>query len=516
MNMMQMRFPFLLFALMWVACHSTPALPVPGEFDRTFGQNGIANFPTDAGSVAYFVTTDPAGRVAVTGKDRGNEFLARLQANGVLDTSFNGAGFVRGTAGTIDRFGDTLLGHTGQWISNLVGGQMLATRVDITSCRPEICRFRSQTIRARRFNAEGSLVSAANGDVEVMAGFRPTQVVEQSDGGSLYVTTVAALVSSQTLLARTGANGLVDTTFRANIQAGNTCPSLARDAFFGSDARALALPDGKTLLAQYIGLFNTPNGTRVCVSRLNPDGTPDKTYAVGGDLILDSPPFSTAVHRPVGVFATGNGGAALVLQQIRQQPDSKQYVIVWLTAQGSLDTARIDRGITGPTELQVAEVTVAAMQRDGNIVIAGYPAIRSTDPNVAQQIDYTQPRVGRLTTQGNSDITFGTGGQGYLALISFGKRLIPNHLHISEDGSIFIAGATTDIGTSVGTDAAQFAVAKLQGGSVTAQPVVTQSNGGGGGCGIARDSRVDPMLPGLAMLALLGLWARRRTAANKT
>ncbi len=322
--MMQVRCPFLLFALVWVACHSTPALPVPGEFDRTFGQNGIANFPTDAGSVAYFVTTDPAGRVAVTGKDRGNEFLARLQTNGVLDTSFNGAGFVRGTAGIVDRFGDTLLGHTGQWISKLAGGQMLATRVDITSCRPEICRFRSQTIRARRFNVDGSLVSAANGDVEVTAGFRPTQVVEQSDGGSLYVTTVTTLVSSQTLLARTGANGFVDATFNANTQTGNTCPTLAKGTFFGSEGRALALPDGKTLLAQYVGLFDTPNGTRVCVSRLNADGTPDKTYAAGGDLILDSPPFSTAVHRPVEIFATASGGAALLLQQTRHQPNFTQ------------------------------------------------------------------------------------------------------------------------------------------------------------------------------------------------
>lgn len=504
-----MRFAAI-FIMLLLACRASPASAAPGEFDRSFGQNGIATFPTDAGSAAYYVATDSAGRPLVTGKDRGNEFFARLQPNGGLDPDFNGVGFVRGVANGIDSFGDTVLGHTGQWISNLAGGQLLATRVDITSCRVEICRFRSQTIRTRRFNPDGSAVNAANADVVVTAGFRPTQVVEQTGGAFVFLTSVIYYLDAATQLARLGENGLVDPSFAANAKVRESCRRLPGDnAFRSSRGAALGLSGGKILLAQHISFLGAGAGN-LCISRLNADGILDQTYGSGGDLILDSIVFTSAENKPVALFATANGGAALLLQQTFRVPVERyQYLIVWLTAQGGVDTARPDQGITVPTDLQIAIVTAATVQPDGKILIAGYPAIDATNANGAQQIDYAQPRLRRLLQQGGHDLTFGPGGLGYTPLVSFGKRLISNHLHIAADGSIFIAGELSDAGPVTTNEARQFAVGKLQSDPAPTPPSVSQNNGGGG-CGITTGSRIDPILPGLAMLALLSLWVRRR------
>ena len=505
-----MRFLAVRFSLLLLVWHALTAAAVPGEFDRSFGQNGIATFPTEAGSAAYFITNDSASRLLVTGKDRSNEFFARLQPNGGLDPDFNGVGFVRGVANGIDSFGDTLLGHTGQWISQLAGGQLLATRVDITSCSVTICRFRSQTIRARRFNPDGSAVNAANADVVVTGGFRPTQVVEQTGSGLVFITSVIYYLDGVTQLARLGENGLVDPSFAANAKVRESCRRLPGDNGFRlSSGTALGLAGGKILLAQHISFLGAGAGN-LCISRLNADGMLDQTYGSAGDLILDSTMFTSANNKPVALFATSNGGAALLLQQTFREPVERyQYLIVWLTAQGGVDTARPDQGITVPTDLQIAIVTAATMQPDGKILIAGYPAIAATNANGAQQIDYAQPRLRRLLQQGGHDLTFGPGGLGYTPMITLGKRLIANHLHIGADGSIFIAGELADAGPVATNEARQFAVGKLQSDPASTSPPVSQNNGGGG-CGITTGSRIDPILPGLAMLALLSLWLRRR------
>ena len=461
--------------------------------------------------MAYFVTTDSGGRVLATGKDRGAEFLTRSLSNGMIDTTFNGAGYLRGIINVPNSDGRLIVGHTGLWVTNTVGGQVLAARMNSAQCSPDLCRFITPTIQLRRLNLDGSTVSAANADIAATTGIDESmQVVEDSRGGFLFVTQSRGLVFSESVLTRIGADGLRDAAFKPG-----TCPSLNKVAgSFGGTTRALPLADGRTIFAHEIYFSTiTPNPNHLCISRVNADGTPDKTFALDGDLIFDSILSSAAEHRPVAMFATANGGSALLLQQTIRRSElngavEQRYLIVWLTAQGALDTARADRGITGPTEQPIAQVVAATMQRDGKFVIVGYPGTATPGPNL-DYFDLSQPRVARLTSQGGIDFTFGAGGRGFVLLVTSGKRLIPKQLHVALDGGIFIAGGTVDSSAVASNgEPAQFAVGKLQADPPPIQPIVAPSSGGG--CGMTADARIDPVLPGLAMLGLLSLWIRRR------
>lgn len=464
--------------------------------------------------MAHFVTTDPLGRVLATGQDRRLEFLTRTLSNGALDTTYSGVGFLRGIVNVPDSDGRLILGHTGLWVNTAVGGQLLAARMNSSQCLPELCRFTTPVIQLRRFNTDGSAVNAANADIAVTIGIDETmQVVEDSRGGFLFATETRGLAFFEALVVRIGADGLRDTAFKPGI-----CLNLSRAGnAFGGTTRALPLADGRTILAQGIYFSTiTPNPNQLCVSRVNADGTPDKTYAVDGDLVFDSILSSTALHRPVAVFATAYGGSAILLQQSTRgspplSPLELRYTIMWLTPQGALDTARPDRGITAATDQPIGQVVAATMQRDGKIVMIGFPASATPGPN-SEYFDRSQPRVARLTSQGGIDFTFGAGGQGFVSLVTSGKRLIPKKLHVSQDGSIFVAGATVDSAALVAIDEpTQFAIAKLQADPPPSQPVAAPSNGGGGGCGTTTDAHIDPLLPGVTMLALLGLWIRRRS-----
>ena len=515
-----MRFLACVFLPLWMMCPTLPAMAAPGEFDRSFGQNGIANLSAALGSSAYFVTTDSTGRILATGEGGGAEFVARLRTDGVLDTSFNGTGYVRGVFETNYESGIPIVSQRGIWVASAADGRVLAMRTESRFCpAPVTCSTYRPEVRTRRFNTDGTLDGGFADTSLTRGNVGEVQVEQEPAGGLLLSSTKQKLfLGGETTLARMNANGLRDESFDANVQALITCRGLPEQGGRTSSGKVLALANGKSLLAQgvtvnpnpgYYNITATANPHRVCISRLNADGTLDPTYGNGGELILDSLLFTSAQHRPVALLATGNGGAALVLQQTRIQPSSSHYVIVWLTASGALDTSRFDQGITGPTALHVAIVEAAVMQRDGKIVLAGYPELPGRAENFfAQQIDYSDPRVGRLHPQGGNDLTFGSGGLGYTPMASFGLKISPYQLHIAEDGSIFIAGSTAD-NTPTGAPLARFAIAKLQGGPSPVQPVA-QQDGGGGGCGSTRDLRIDPMLPGLAILALVALAARRR------
>lgn len=510
-----MRFPVVLFALLFLTCRASSAIAAPGEFDRSFGQNGIANLPTDVRSYASHVTTDSSGRVLATGTDRDAEFLARLLPNGGADTSFSGTGYIRGVARIPDANGfPMVLDNSGQYIASLADGQVLAVRVETTLCvGGPICRFNGPTVRARRFNSDGSMSSANNADVVVGPGSpsRLVKVVNQQAGGLLFVSRSIGVIETRTVLHRLGENGLVDASFAANTTAAESC-RVASTFWNEGGAVALPLPDGKTVLAQSVGLLTT-GIVNTCLSRLNADGTRDQAYLAGGSPIPVWPSGSVS-HQPVALFSTSNGGAALLLQKSVLQSVGRryEYLLVWLTAQGMIDTTRPDQGMTVARDTPVALITAAAMQADGKIILAGYPTVSLGNANGDQSIDYSQPRVVRLNLQGGTDTTYGPGGEGYTPLISFGKRLIPNQLHVAADGSVFIAGQSTDAGQVMDNEPRQFAIAKLLADPPPVQPASQNSGGGGGGgCGITRDPpRVDPMLPGLAILALLALASRRK------
>ncbi len=504
-----------LLMLLWLSLHVAAA---PGEFDPAFGQNGIAILATASDGMARHVTTDSAGRVLATGRDNNLALVTRLLANGTIDTTFNGSGFIRSTPGLIG--GAPVYGNGGLWLVPATNGRWLSVARQESFCTPAACGlFYLPGIIATRFNADGTPDSSYGVAGLTLGDESRVQIVAEPDGAMIAVSADKGfLLGGMTTVKRINADGTPDASFNATMSGVIGCLGLPPEGGRYSRAKGLRLADGSFLLAQGIVLNPNPqasqlpptfNPYRVCISRLNANGTPDLSYGSGGEVLLDTLLFTSAQHMPVALMPTANGGAALLLQQTRPQPASSHYVIVWLTATGGMDTSRFDQGLTGPTGLHAAVVTAAAMQPDGKIVLTGYPEIRQSDPNAPQQIDYAEPHIGRLHPQGGNDLTFGTGGQGYTSLLSFGKRLVPNQIHLAADGNIFVAGATNAAGPVNGGDPTQFAVAKIQGGPM-ASPVDSAASGGGGGCFTTRDPRIDPLLPSLVLLAMVMLTMRRR------
>ena len=500
--------------------HAPEILAAPGELDPSFGQNGIAVVLSNGFGVARSVATDDNGRVVAIGTGGGREMIVRMLASGNPDVTFNGTGSVISPP-TTNFFGG-LHGHEGISLTQGTSGTMLAVRAEDWFCpTPAACSMGYlPRLVARRINSTGT-VDASFPDSSLGGGYATeTQILADRDGGTTAVSAGRSFAGGFTTVRRITASGQLDAGFNAVMTGDIGCRSLP-DAVGGRSSRgkALRLPDGKLLLAQGINVdrigqvpANFPY--RVCVSRFNPDGTIDTSYGNNGDLLLDSLLFTSALNMPVALLPLPNGGAALVVQHTRVQtnaPRAIYWVIVWLTANGAPDPARFGgQGLTGPTALNVAELTAAAMQPDGKIVLAGYPEIRATTLDGNQQIDYSRPVVARLHQEGGNDLSFGVGGNGYTPLIAFGRRLNPKHLHIASDGTIFVAGGAAD-GAYLPGEATHFAIAKLQSSPVSAPPTNSQSGGGvGGGCGITRDPRIDPVLPSLVALALLAIAGRRR------
>ena len=506
--------------------HAGDISAAPGEFDPSFGQNGIAVVPSTGFGVARSVVTDDNGRVIAigTGGDRPfREMIVRTLANGNPDTTFNATGTIISPPTSGGNYGNFEYGHDGVSLLPGVGGSLLVVRAEDWFCpSPAGCGMSYlPRLVARRINSTGS-VDASFQNASLGGGnVTDTQILADRDGGTIAVSMVRSFAGGVTTVKRVTANGQVDTSFNAAMSGNIGCQSLP-DAPRGRSSRgkALRLPDGKLLLAQGINIdpigqvpANFPY--RVCISRFNTDGTIDTSYGNNGDLLLDSLLFTFALNMPVALLPLPNGGAALVLKHTRVQtyaPRSVYFVIVWLTANGTLDPTRFGgQGLTGPTALNVAELTAAAMQPDGKIVLAGYPESGLLTPEGNQQIDRSRPVVARLHQEGGNDLSFGVGGNGYTPLIAFRRRLHPNHLHIASDGSIFVAGGAAD-GAYDANASTQFAIAKLQGLTAPAPAAPSQAvgGGGGGGCGMTRDPRVDPMLPALMLLAWIALAARRR------
>ena len=137
-----------------------------------------------------------------------------------------------------------------------------------------------------------------------------------------------------------------------------------------------------------------------------------------------------------GIHGFNIAGGGKVLQECIASQNSRDgfNLSTSLLKDGDLDPTFGDGGIvTGYVVGNGDSFNAVALQKDGKIVIAG---------NVTDPIDFV---VIRLTTEGNFDPTFGTGG---IVTTDFGgDDDIGNAVAIQKDGKIVVAGRTIDGGS---------------------------------------------------------------------
>ena len=269
-------------------------LNTTGTLDATFIQSG-----TGFDGFVEAITVQPDGRIVVGGSFTNYNSnlrvaLARLNANGTLDTSFvlPGSGIV-GTVGDIIAQPDGRLLISGylQTLNNVSRGSII------------------------RLNADGSLdtsFASTNGVVSSTV----LEMVRQPDGKIVAVAGFTSSSGGTVGMGRLNANGTRDATF-------------APTGFgFSGGVYGLALqPDGRIVAG---GTFTSYNGiVRNRLGRLNANGTLDTSFAAAGTG-LNSDVYDVALQPDgkviaVGAFTTFDGIA--------------HSGIVRVNADGTLDAA---------------------------------------------------------------------------------------------------------------------------------------------------------------------------------
>ncbi|MGB7924015.1 MAG: Calx-beta domain-containing protein [Pyrinomonadaceae bacterium] len=359
-----------------------------GTLDTSFNMGGTgANGGMDA------VTVLPDGKILIGGNfttynddANANDYIARLNTNGTLDTSFNMGG--TGANGSLNA---VTVQPDGKII---IGGGFTSYNGDANA-----------SDRIARLNANGTLDTTFNyggtGASNILV-----EVALQPDGKILIAgpfTTYNGANASD-YIARLNTNGTLDTSFNM----GGT----------GADAGVNAVvvqPDGKILIAGGFTSYNGDDGASDHVERLLP---------APGEIAFSSATYSvdeTAGNATITLTRTGGTDNKVVAKVTLA--DGTTTPADYRFTPGAFDTS-FNLGGAGADDI----VTAVAVQPDGKIIIAGNFTIYNGD-------SAARDRIARLNTDGTLDTTFNMGGTGADNLV-FAVALQP-------DGKILIAGLFT-------------------------------------------------------------------------
>ena len=327
--------------------YSTPVQPdgkilIGGSFTQVLGvaRNNIARLNSDGtldtafnpniNATVQAIALQPDGKILVGGSFFGansvagqpRNYLARLNQDGTLDTSFDPNPSFVVTALAVQADGKILVGGFFSTFAPNGGGTVFRSRI-------------------ARLNTNGTVDASfnpnANGTVHTLALLPDGKILI---GGSFTAITYGSGAPvTRNRMARLNANGTLDTSFDPN--ASNSVNSIA------------VQPDGKILIG---GLFTAlaPNGgatvSRNRIARLNPDGTLDTSFDPNASSLV-----SAIVLQADGRILTGG-----LFNSIGGQP--RNY-LARLNQDGTLDNA-FD---PGPND----GVASIALQPDGKILVGG-------------------------------------------------------------------------------------------------------------------------------------------------
>jgi uncharacterized delta-60 repeat protein len=381
-----------------------------GDLDPSFDGDGkvLTDFGgTFDGIGGIAIQTD--GKIVAAGQSRGTESdsdsaLARYNADGSLDASFDGDGKLVTNFGAYDYASDVAIQGDGKIITAGASGNDFALA---------------------RYNADGSLDTSFDGDGKVLTDFGGIDyargVAIQGDGKIV----AAGANDTQTALARYNADGSLDTSFDGD---GKVTDS-AGDEF--DDASAVAIqPDGKIVAAGSSGHCDCPLGGGVTSSfklaRLNANGSRDTSF--GGDGVVltsfETSGYDTAkgvVIQADGKIVAAGGSSAGV--------NPYNFALARYNANGSLDTS-FDADGKVLTDFGAHDTASSvALQTDGKIVALGLSSAGNNGFNFA---------LARYNSNGSLNApTFGGDGK---VLTDFGGDDFGGDVAIQADGKIVASG----------------------------------------------------------------------------
>ncbi len=291
-----------------------------GRLDQTFSAGTV---PADlaGGFSVESLALQRDGRIVVSGigAPQGAGILygvlvMRFSRNGTLDPTFGGGGVVHTAGGS------------GAAVAIQADGKIIAAggvQTSFVGCAPyDPCDSAFVVVR---YNTDGSIDSSFGVGGKATTG-RPGEsnvsrdVVIQPDGKIVVVggRDTRPVAYSNFVAARYNPDGSLDSSFGASGE-------VVTDFGGEDDARAVALqPDGKIVAAGLGGssdpVLDPDHGWIVsrefAVARYHPDGTLDRSFGIGGKVLVDVGPSTFGAHamalqRDGNVVVAGRGGDQL-------------------------------------------------------------------------------------------------------------------------------------------------------------------------------------------------------------
>jgi uncharacterized delta-60 repeat protein len=324
-----------------------------GSLDASFDGDGrvTTNFPSSSLDYGYGLAIQPDDRIVLVGSTVVSHTtwgLARYDAGGTLDTTFDGDGLLTTTFAPLSDVEEATA------VAVQPDGKLVVAGHTATA---EAVMF-----ALARYNPDGSPDPTFDGDGKVTTRLgtgtesRAYAVALQPDG-KIVVAGYSQNGNLDFALARYNPNGTLDTSFDGD---GRVTTGIQTD----DRAWALALqPDGKIVAAG--SSRHTSGQIYFAVARYNPDGSPDTTF--GG---APGPGWVTVGIGPGNAVAYGvkvQTDGKIVMAGSSSNGANKDVRLVRLLSDGWLDASW-----STPIGSFDDEGYALALQPDGKIVVAGY------------------------------------------------------------------------------------------------------------------------------------------------
>jgi uncharacterized delta-60 repeat protein len=365
-----------------------------GQLDKTFGTGGIFNTGL-SGSSATAVALQSNGDILVAGQFATPSSgqlpgVIRLTANGTIDTSFGTGGVAIANP------------HAGG--GEQAAGVVIQTDGKIVVALATFNGDLGPVLELFRLNGNGTLDtsfgSAKTGLALLVRGSDSAFIGLQPDG--------KIIVGGGFLMARVNSDGSLDSSFGMNGIATliSQVPSPFNPLILGQPSTVL-LSNGKILVG---------------ASRYNPNGSLDTTFGTLGTA-ANIASGTVRVQSDGKIVAVGMVNTKVRISQIinsaAQLAFTTGFELTRFTATGSIDTTFGTKGgvttdfntfgtpFTAPADI--------AIQSNGDIIVAGQ-AEQQTNNNNRPPAAFV---LGRYTSTGQLDTTFGSGGR---VFTSFGSN----------------------------------------------------------------------------------------------
>ena len=388
-----------------------------GSLDNSFGVSGIVTTPVEnSDSEARSIAIQNNGKIIVAGDysngiNNNDYLIARYNSDGTLDSTFGTNGI------TTTPIGD----HNDEPNSVIIqnDGKILTAGRTYNVSEGDIVLV--------RYNSDGSLDdSFGNNGIKITAMEKSSEqayAVAKLNNGKIIATgsIESDADGSNSITIRYNADGSLDNTFGANGIV------ITKVQFPIENITSVALQNindnEKIITSSYT--FNG-NNYDFALSRFNPDGTPDNTFGMNGNVIVS---INDSSNDYADALAIQNDGKIVVTGKTFSG-NSHHLMTIRYNSDGSMDNTFGNEGVgILPMSVSVDFPNSISIQNDGKIVVSGYSFI-------GNNADFA---AARYNQDGNLDNDFGTDG---IIIIPIGNSHdFGFSSAIQEDGKIILAGS---------------------------------------------------------------------------